>query len=263
MIFNMTGGKKDPLNFQVKAYPSETELKADNPSENTIGVITTTTISSWAFSATEPTEPEAGIVWILVGKSSSADFNALKSNKLQVYPISAKQYVSSSWVSKTFKVYQNGTWAEPWNGKLFDAGNEYEEYTGGWESKDGELVNNKGITKGTDSITVSISRPSGNDHQESIAGTVKQIDLTEFNTLQINLTSYSSNKGSTFTRFGVYTSNVDSMAAYINPSGTGTFDLDVTALTGGHYVCFGCYSRVGNSSEVVTANMTANLIQAF
>ena len=131
MIFNMTGGGSNPLNFQVKTYPSETELKADNPKENTIGVITTTTMSSWVFSATEPAEPEVGMVWISVGTFSNCEFNALKGQNLQVYPINAKQYIGGAFVNKTAMSYQCGEWVN-WSVYLYKSGNEYTDITGGW-----------------------------------------------------------------------------------------------------------------------------------
>lgn len=112
MIFNMTSGSGSELNFTVKAYASETELLAAVPKENTIGIITTTQITSWIFSATEPETPANGIVWIYTGMGSPIEFNALKKNGVQVYPISAKQYVNGAWVDVTAMSYQNGEWTE-------------------------------------------------------------------------------------------------------------------------------------------------------
>lgn len=121
MIFNMTGGGSNPLNFQVKTYPSETELKADNPKENTIGIITTTTMTSWVFSATEPKEPEVGMVWIGIGTSSNCEFNALKKNTLLVYPLSAKQYVGNTFSDVKAFNYIGGEWLG-WAYFLFQEG---------------------------------------------------------------------------------------------------------------------------------------------
>ena len=98
---------ESPLNFSVKTYPSETELKADTPHENTIGVITTTTISGWVFSATEPTKPEVGMVWFTLGTSSPVAFNALKNDTIQVYPVSAKQYFGGAWHELAHTVEMN------------------------------------------------------------------------------------------------------------------------------------------------------------
>ena len=116
-----TSGKSEPIfvtdmaseildisgtNFKVVGGTIEPE----NPTENTIWVNTYTTITSYIFSATEPEEYAKGMVWISTGTSSSTEFNALKKNSIQVYPLFAKQYVSGAWVSKTAKCYQGGIW---------------------------------------------------------------------------------------------------------------------------------------------------------
>lgn len=121
-------GGANPLNFTVKTYPSETELKADKPKENTIGVITTTTMTSWVFSATEPTEPEVGVVWIKVDTSSPVEFDALKSKTLLVYPISAKQYNLDEFTGVTAMSYQSGEWKQWIRFLLCD-----DEYEGNWK----------------------------------------------------------------------------------------------------------------------------------
>ena len=110
------------LNFSVVGGLTQ---PAD-PKENTIWVETNVDITSWIFSATEPEAPadgKDGPVWITSGTSSPVEFNALKKNGIQVYPLSAKQYVSGAWVDKTAKIYQGGEWVEwiPTN-YLFKAG---------------------------------------------------------------------------------------------------------------------------------------------
>lgn len=106
------GGGSNPLNFKIVPYATEEELLAASPKENTVGIVTTDTITSWIFSATEPTEPMEGMVWITTGISSSVEFNALKKNGIQVYPTSAKQHISGAWVDKNAKSYQGGKWAD-------------------------------------------------------------------------------------------------------------------------------------------------------
>lgn len=110
MIFNVTGGGGAALNFKVLAYATEADLQAATPAENTIGIITETPITSWIFSATEPSPAAAGMVWITVGTASTFEFNALKKNAIQIYPISAKQYVSGAWMDVTAMSYQGGEW---------------------------------------------------------------------------------------------------------------------------------------------------------
>lgn len=103
-----TGGGGGGLNFQVIGGATA----PSNPKENTIWVNTDVKITTWAFSATEPEAPVEGMVWITTGTSSSAEFNTLKKNGIQVYPLSAKQYVGGSWVDVEAKSYQGGEWVD-------------------------------------------------------------------------------------------------------------------------------------------------------
>ena len=96
------------LNFEVVGGTSQ----PISPKENTIWVNTSTTISSWVFSATQPSNPSNGMVWISTGTSNTVEFNALKKNGIQVYPISAKQYVSGAWKDVTAKSYRSGQWVD-------------------------------------------------------------------------------------------------------------------------------------------------------
>lgn len=105
MIFNMTGGGA-PLNFKVVGGTTQ----PSNPTENTIWVNTSTAISNWIFSATQPTSPQSGCVWFTVGSVSQIAFNSLKKNMIMVYPMSAMQYSGISWAKVTAKIYQNNTW---------------------------------------------------------------------------------------------------------------------------------------------------------
>lgn len=95
------------LNYKVVGGTSA----PSSPSNNTIWVNTSTAITSHVFSATKPTSPSAGMVWFEVNTSSPAPINARKDkNVLYIYPVNCMQYVSSAWVAKTAKVYQDGAW---------------------------------------------------------------------------------------------------------------------------------------------------------
>ncbi len=134
MIFNMIGGGGASLNYEVIGGTSA----PSNPSENTIWINTSTTITSHIFSATEPTNPSPGMVWITVGTSSTIAFSATEENPVMIYPLSAKQYVSGAWVDKTAKSYQNGAWVD-WIAVLYDNGNELVSWTGAWTKNAGNL----------------------------------------------------------------------------------------------------------------------------
>ena len=103
------------LNFDVIRYETEDELLATTPAENTIGIITDIEFFDWIFAVTQPSNPSDNMIWITTGISSEAVFNALKKNNIQVYPVSAKQYVSGTWVDVTAKSYQGGAWVDWYN----------------------------------------------------------------------------------------------------------------------------------------------------
>ena len=126
MIGRVNTGGGGGLNFKVVGGTDA----PSNPKENMIWINTSTAITDWVFSATQPPETSSR-VWISIGTSSAVEFNALKKNGIQVYPISAKQYVSGAWVDKTAKSYQNGKWVD-WIRYIFDNGVVKEG--GSWQS---------------------------------------------------------------------------------------------------------------------------------
>lgn len=118
------GGGGGGLNFKVVGGTSTPTA----PAENTIWVNTAVSITSWAFSATAPTSPAAGMVWFAIGSSSSVAFNATKKNGIWVYPAGCQQYVSGTWVTKTAKTYQSGAWKD-WMYWLYNTGVKKVEFT--------------------------------------------------------------------------------------------------------------------------------------
>lgn len=118
------------LNFKVICNPQPATAK-----DNTIWV-DTDHINKYYFSAEQPENMVDYDVWFQIGTSSTVAFNALKKNGIQVYPISAKQYVGGVLANVTAKSYQNGEWAS-WIRYLLSNNNLHEEVTGGWELSDG------------------------------------------------------------------------------------------------------------------------------
>ena len=209
-----------PLNFAVKAYTSEEALLAAAPKENTIGIITTTAISSWIFSATQPAEAAEGMVWIILGTSSAVEFNALKKNALQVYPLEAKQYVGGAWVEKTYMVYKNGEWAMP--------------ETKVWLLKDGvyDTENLVGFTQ---------TEQSGNDDGE-YAEILKHAGYIEAIAVAVS----SSGVGGTFE------SNVS-----IPSKDFDTLCVELEAELG---TVSSCYFRVGGCSYTISSSLTKRVV---
>lgn len=119
MIYVLGGGGAS-LNFSIVGGTTQPTGK-----ENLIWVDTSTAITSWEFSATEPTSPVAGMVWFRTGTSASAPINAVKKNGIWIYPTGVSQYISGEWVSKIAQTYQSGQWIS-WTKYLIKGGRESE-----------------------------------------------------------------------------------------------------------------------------------------
>ena len=208
------GGSSSPLNFKIVAYATEEELAAAQPAENTIGVVTTNTITSWIFDAIEPTDPIEGMVWITTGTSSTVAFNALKKNNITVYPGSTMQYVGGSWVDVNAHCYQGGKWVQfseiIKELYLYNLGDMCEEVTGGWTKFGSASMKN---TTACLEIVVPASYKSGG------AQTVNLIDMTDYNVIECESTS-----------------NTDDFLLCVNKDGTdvatGTSNIPISGITG-------------------------------
>lgn len=241
------GGGGGGLNFKVVGGTTQPE----NPKENTIWVNTETEITSWSFSATEPESPVEGMVWIATGTSSTVEFNALKKNGIQVYPISAKQYISGAWVSKTATSYQSGSWVD-WAVFLYNEGDECTDLTGGWtayaykSSNSGSKPYAPTLTKGEKSMTISLYSA----HEDYRMGSVfaeNVIDLTNYKYICVNVTAMSIAFG-----FGVVsakTNNYTFMATM--RLSVGLNKLDISSLSGSQYICFMQGGHGGNASVTI------------
>lgn len=240
MIFNVSGGGGTALNFRVVGGTTA----PSNPKENSIWVNTSTTITSYVFSATQPTG-SAGMVWIRTGTSTTVAFNALKKNGIQVYPISAKQYVSGSWVDREAQTYQNGAWTEWWNGVLFENADQYEDITGGWVK--GYSYGNAGTTATIDDTGIKLSTVSGSAINVE---TAKKVSLSGYSTLHAKATVTRRTSSSANYLWLACTessgvapadnSNVPTKTS-TKVSALGEFELslDVSAVDGEYFVVFG------------------------
>lgn len=166
-LYGNCGGGSN-LNFKVVGGTTQPE----NPKENTIWVNTDTEITSWSFSATEPGSPVEGMVWISTGTSSTVEFNALKKNGIHVYPLSEKQYVGGAWVNVGVKSYRKGEWVSWWDGILYNAGNEYDYITGGWDG-----IN---LIKGPTALSVAVLEST---NYRGVAWTNNSVDLSKYKTV--------------------------------------------------------------------------------
>ena len=234
-------GSCESLNFEIIGDTTE----PTNKTENMIWVNTDTAITSYIFSPIQPEAPSPGMLWIYVSSSSTAAFSAIEDNAIMMYPISANQYINDAWVNKTAKSWQGNVWVPWWDGYIYDTGNMFEEYTGGFASYHTSSTNypNKGSFSAGDSyITVSVPDASG-----IVLKTKNKIDLTHVNTIEFSITVVTASSDiSAYAPICFVddeenhkpgTSGVTAIKKASLASGkSGVFNLDVSDLSGDYYI---------------------------
>lgn len=240
MIFNMTAGGGTALNFKVVGNP-----KPESPSENTIWLNTDVEITGWDISPLCPETAEAGQLWVKTGNQSETPFNALKKNAIQIFPLSASQFIGGEWVEVEAQIYQNGAWAEWWNGVLFENADQFEDITGGWVK--GYSYGNAGTTATIDDTGIQLSTVSGSAINVE---TAKKVSLSGHSTLHANATVTSRTSSSANYLWLACTessgvapadnTNVPTKtSAKITTLGEVTLSLDVSNVDGEYFVVFG------------------------
>ena len=228
------------LNFKVVGGTTE----PSNPKENTIWVNTDTEITGWYFASKQPEDMKEGEVWVSTGKSSTAAFNALKKNGIQLYPIYAKQYVSGALVDKTAKSYRDGEWGD-WILPIFYHGEKIA--LSKWvETYANVTINDKII----------ISHQQLNFSHYFAIWTEEKIDLTERNKICLEGmfdSVYGGYLGVSPVPFSSTTSH-NSVIAKVALDTTNTrWELDISSLSGRYYCCvfsFGGYIGEWTSGEI-------------
>lgn len=193
-----------------------------------------------------------GAMWFPVGTSSLTEFNALRKNGIQVYPQGAKQYVGGALVSKDAKIYQNGAWANLWNGQIYTRGDEWNAVTGGIEIAYNPSQTTEYVVKGSDKINFLL--PSGQSFQAAIF-TKDKIDLTNFTKLCAKIENCSAtNTVSPNVTFGY--SSVKTIESYVGKttkdaaSGNFTLTVDLSGVQGSYYVQLAAYVQKFDVLEI-------------
>ena len=231
---NVGGGAN--LNFKVVGGTTEPA----SPKENTIWVNTDTAITSYVFAAAEPAEPVEGMVWITTGNASSAEFNALKKNCIQVYPLSAAQYVSGAWAAKPVQTYRSGAWTD-FATYLYHAGNTFNEVTGGWVGyAKGQTSSSGNATKPTakyNSDNVVITCDDEGDWASGMWCTKNKIALTEKSKLVFDgFRNAAKVYLAVWSALGEYTKDNLAAEKEITKTTRSTIELDVSSMSGSYYV---------------------------
>ena len=233
-----TGGGGMSLNFKV--VPGLTQPVT--ASENTIWV-KVEAIGDWYFSATQPENLRELDVWILVNEYSPVEFNALKKNGIQVYPVAAKQRIGGELVEVDAMSYQGGTWVE-WitDVYLYDNGDECVAITGGWsifKIRPDCSTNESWGSNQNGLLTVQLP---GSKRTCAAYGTNNAIDVTDYATIEFSATEIMGGE----CLFGVLESrdsqDHSASAVTLTQETAGTVTLDISNLSGRYYIWFGNYT---------------------
>lgn len=240
MIFNESGGMS--LNFKVVGNPQPT-----NPRANTIWVNTDVKVTGYHFAANQPENMQPGEVWISTGADSSVAFNAIKKGTVMVYPISAKQMdQNGELVDLTAKSWQNGEWVDLWNGELFDNGNQFVPYTGGWVQNAGlsawERPNTGTASAGNTLSTRSISASTINS---GLLTTKNAIDLSGYSYLTVVVDTIEGRPYVMVHSFASGDIQNSELIQFIDRTGDWAIDISGLTSSGAYYVTVGGNSNGG------------------
>jgi len=239
MIYVLGGGSGTQLNYKVVGGTSA----PSNPVGNTIWINTSNAITFYTFQPLTPSNPQEGWVWINVAPSySPVAFNALKENRIQLYPISAKQYISGAWVSKTAKTYQSGAWKD-WVIYLYNTGDTCESIHGGWTTSTRWYQTNAKtpVIRYHDDAIEAYVTGSGANFQSGILETVNGVDITNYSKLTFVVKSVATSGGTlgdgwARLALGVTPNLTGTVTAAVEQDITaqGTYTLDISSLKGVH-----------------------------
>ena len=203
-----------------------------------------------------------GTVWISTGSKSPIEFNVLKNNGIQVYPLYVKQYINGVWVTVEAKSYQNGEWID-WVTYLYNKGEtQYTFVSAAKKNSSSGSAAGKAttITLNDDNVYMTLSSSSTNGNA-SMVYLDETVDLTEVSTVYVEgdffgqeNTKYPNLR--IWSKIGTYVDDnliaSTKMITALDVEQTNLIELDVSELSGKYYIGFGitafykkeCYARI-------------------
>ena len=230
-------GASIEMNYSVVGSLNE----PSDPTENMMWVNTDQRITDWKFNKYEPKNPKEGMIWFITSNKSNVSFFTLAMDGKEfdeVYPLSAKQYVSGAWADVEAKSYQNGEWVYwfPPN-VLYRDGTINKDLGGGLEVY--RTVGNSSVTFGDSTFSVHVAETT----HSAIVGTKEKVDLSKYTKLIIVVDSAETDSTMFMSvrndRHNTAWSDIFNGSLAVTSFKTaGTYELNV-ANCGTAYVCFG------------------------
>lgn len=107
MIFNFSGGGGGGVGLNVVGGTTQ----PTNPRENTIWVNTTTAITGYALSPTQPETGTEGLVWLKTA-DTGVEINVGKKNAVLLHLAMSQMYIGGSWATVEGYVYKSSAWVQ-------------------------------------------------------------------------------------------------------------------------------------------------------
>ncbi len=241
----------------LKLYVLGGTTEPASPAENTIWVNTANTITDWFIQYDEPESPAEGTLWISSSAKANTKVNVLWMHGLTFGFGTPKQYISGAWVTKTAKIRINGAWVDAQT-FVYKDGDYNENYAESAQKSSSWM--SVTITEEDADIKIDDS-VSGQVHSYGFVYFNRKIDLTEVKTIKYTYSSYGMGNNTSIShgyRFVATTGNGENQwssptagtpQAYDNYSQStpNSVELDVSGLSGEHYVGVALYSYGGNS----------------
>lgn len=177
--------------------------------------------------------------------------NALKRGGIWLKLGGCKQYINGVWTGKVAQIYQGGAWKVIENTLFLFKSTDNTAITGGWTAT-GNNVSASSVTIKDGKITFK-NIAGASDNGQWYVGPKNKIDLTDYKTLRVTIDSVTAvtnnyiGAGSVQTYGGIA---LNSPAAVKAVSGAGTYELDISEVSGSYYVGFGSYQNTNTDYTV-------------
>lgn len=245
MIGRTNAGGSGGGGLNLKVAGSAT--KPTSPRENTIWVNTTTAITGYILSPTQPENGTEGLVWLKIS-DTGVEINVGKKNAVLLHLADAKLYTGGVWANIEGWTYAGASWTQfSWQRLyLFKDGVDNTELTGGWTNKGWKVYSSSAGTVSIADGQINFNLVS-NGYRGG--GTGNAINLNGFKTLSAVMTCDNS---SGVALFGISKSKVCNPSSWVAGAQTSGVKKDFTVSIdlnnpGSCYIGFG---RVVSVREV-------------
>lgn len=245
------GGGGSDLNFKVVSFDAEEELFAASPKENTIGVITSDPINGWTVNEKEPTEHLDRMIWISTGTYGTVEFNALKKNSVQIYPVNVRQYADGQWKVVDAYIYQGESWVEI-SGRVYlvENGIVNTDLTGDFSalaygpSSSNASRKAPSVVKANNNIQI-YHKTTGDASCSGSWFSKNAIDLSKFGKYRIHLIDTVGENHIRITIAKTVTDKYTEVAGFGLAGKTeGVYDIDISSLSGVYFVGISLYGNL-------------------